>query len=117
MGKANQTGEPDVQSVGTLKDGLGGDKTYSFLGSSGYSTNAIQAGSMGMSTGSTGWIIFNKPFAGSPMVVANYATLGSDAYLPSGIPAVMGSIAGPGSAFMIGELASKDIHWIAFGTY
>jgi hypothetical protein len=111
-------GEPDAQAIGaSLKDGLGGDITYSFLGSSGYTTNAIQAGSLGLGTGSTGWAIYPKAFAGSPMVVAIYANLGSNAYMPSGIPAVCGSVAGPGSVMLIGELASLDVHWFAFGTY
>ncbi len=113
-----QTGEPDFQSeASSIKDGLGGDKTYGFLGSSGYGTNAIQAGSLGMDTGSTGWAIFAKPFAGSPMVTAIYANLGSLSNFVSGLPGVIGSIAGPGSVFLIGAEASQDVHWMAFGTY
>ena len=113
-----QTGEPDFQSeASSIKDGLGGDKTYGFLGSSGYGTNAIQAGSLGLGTGSTGWAIYAKPFAGSPMITAIYALGSIGNTIISGIPSVMGSIAGPGSAFLIGEEPSLVVHWMAFGTY
>ncbi|MHA1868755.1 MAG: hypothetical protein ACTSXD_11985 [Candidatus Heimdallarchaeaceae archaeon] len=108
---AVQRGIPDVQALGGLKDGLGGDKVVGFLGSpNAYVNNAIQAGSITLSSGSVAWAIFGKPFTNTPVVVATYSDLDAPA-------AVCGSLANTGSVYFIGETASKVVDYIAFGTY
>lgn len=108
---AVQRGIPDVQALGGLKDGLGGDKVVAFLGSpEAYVSNAIQGGSVTLSSGSQAWAIFGKPFTNIPVVVATYSDL-------TVVAAVAGSLANVGSVFLQGDTASKVVDYIAFGTY
>ncbi len=108
---AVERGIPDVQSLGGLKDGLGGDKVCAFLGSpNAYVNNAIQAGSITLA-GSVGWAIFGKPFTNIPVVVATYSDYGTIG------DAVMGSLCNTGSVYLIGPTDSKVVDYIAFGTY
>jgi len=107
---AVQRGLPDAQALGGLKDGLGGNKVCSFLGSEALVNNAIQAGSATLSAGSTAWAVFGKPFTNIPVVVATYSDLSTPAN-------VCGSLANTGSVLLLGETASKVVDYIAIGTY
>ncbi len=113
---AIERGIPDVQALGGLKDGLGGDKVCGFLGSpNAYVNNAIQAGSITVSAGS-GWAIFGKPFTNIPVVVGTQSDiLVADAAIGSLV--VIGSLANTGSVYLITGTAAADIDYIAFGTY
>ncbi len=126
---AIERGLPDAQSLGGLKDGLGGDKTSGFLGSEATVSNAVQAGSisLGLAAGSA-WAIFGKPFTQIPMVVASIGS--ADASQMTGA-AGAGSVwiyvnqINTGSAELICGIGSGGVgfedgpvlNWIAFGTY
>ena len=71
-------GLPYVQALGGLKDGLGGDKVVGILGSEALVNNAIQAGSVTLSS-SVAWAVFGKPFTNIPVVVASYSDYGTAA--------------------------------------
>ena len=115
---AIERGIPDVQALGGLKDGLGGDKVCGFLGSpNAYVSNAIQAGSVTLSTGSIAWAIFGKPFTNIPMVVATYSDFTGATISGLMTGQVVGSLANTGSVYFIGDTASKVVDYIAFGTY
>ena len=68
-------GNPDVQALGGIKDGLGGEKVCGFLGSNSFTNNAIQAGSLDCTaTAGSGWVIFGKPFTNPPIIVGCVAS-------------------------------------------
>jgi len=123
---AVQRGNPDVQALGGVKDGLAGDKVCGFLGSEALVSNAVQGGSITIGTNAgSGWAIFGKPFSNPPVVTA---TLGSGAItgaMGAGSAWVYVNDINAGSAEIICGIGSGGVgftdgpvlNWIAFGTY
>ena len=113
---AVQRGLPDDQSLGGLKDGLGGNKVAGYLGSEALVSNAIQAGSIVCTAAGSGWAIFGKPFTNAPVVIGVVASgVFTDASIGSATVTVQNINAG--SAYLKTGVGSAHIDWIAFGTY
>ena len=119
-------GLPDVQALGGLKDGLGGEKTCGFLGSEALVSNAVQAGSITLGTNAgSAWAIFGKPFTNAPMVVASIGSAVITGAAGAGSAYVYVNNINTGSAEIICGIGSGAVgftdgpvlNWIAFGTY
>jgi len=110
-------GNPDVQALGGIKDGLGGEKVCAFLGSNSFTNNAIQAGSLDCTaTAGSGWVIFGKPFTNPPIIVGCVASgVFTDASIGSAVVTIQNI--GTGSAFLKTGYSGVYMNWIAFGTY
>ena len=70
----------------------------------------IQAGSVDAGTGSAAWVVFGRVFSAAPFVIGTYSDLAHAAGL-----GVAGSKANTGSVYLMGDVASKIIDWIAIG--
>ena len=123
---AVQRGNPDVQALGGLKDGLAGDKVCGFLGSEALVSNAIQAGSITLSTtAGSAWAIFGKPYTNAPVVVASIGSGVITGAAGAGSAWVFVNNINTGSAQIICGIGSGAVgftdgpvlNWIAFGTY
>ena len=124
---AVERGQPDVQALGGLKDGLAGDKVCGFLGSEATVSNAVQAGSVTLGIGpGSGWAIFGKPFTNPPMVVASIGSANPvSVAVGTGSAWVIVNNINTGSAEILTGIGSgaagvEDapvLNWIAFGTY
>ena len=119
-------GLPDAQALGGLKDGLGGNETSGFLGSEATVSNAVQGGSITLSTNAgSGWAIFGKPFSNAPMVVASIGSGVITGAAGAGSAWVIVNNINAGSAEIICGIGSGAVgftdgpvlNWIAFGTY
>ena len=124
---AAERGIPDVQALGGLKDGLGGDKVCGFLGSpNAYVNNAIQAGSITLGTNAgSAWVYFGKPFTNSPTVVVSIGSGVITGAAGAGSAWVYVNNINTGSAELICGIGSGAVgftdgpvlNYIAFGTY
>jgi len=119
-------GLPDAQALGGIKDGLAGDKVCAFLGSEALVSNAVQAGSITLSTtAGSGWAVFGKPYTNAPVVVASIGSGVITGAAGAGSAWICVQNINTGSAEIICGIGSGAVgftdgpvlNWVAFGTY